>query len=653
MALSACEQEIVLREWAPLTDLFQKLPTRSQNGIFNTELKIYCIDAITEYLVLGTSSGVVYIYDRKKLTLQRLRCENVNSPVSCVKIVSSVDFMICCGSQDGTITIFQVPKTPPDTLPESLRPETKPVERYTVTDMHSAAVTAIEWSKNGMKVFSGDANGIVILTEIDDYMHLCKSAEVLNEAYKVVQLSYHQQNLLVSTTYRTILCRRDNKWSVSQVGKKDRKIFGQFGSLFCRNGISPSDIIIYSSRPGLRLWVADANGSVQKTLLFKEVLSDHELFEVPLLNPFPANLENKRPSKEASFGPLIQFCENYLITYSDEVVYVLSPQHLKIVAVITHLRKVCDVAVNKDEIFILEGERSLIRVAFTPEMEIENRSSVNSSPLKTSIKSLTNKMQASTILAATVFQSDQNISRAEEARESPSNKYIPHNPSYTEKVYDAYRKMEVYNKISEQQFDETILFKRGRSKKSDTMTTSVYSNSSNSSNDERDSSSITKPTVMNLSATDMMPDLRSPDSIHNDIVQKEKLLADVLKFDQVKVDLKQLDKPKLEILDYYESRPEKKDETKDIPDIITSSRQETLVIQDEPCITQKSPVEQVQDINRISPIKSATETINKPQIQKIDIPACQTLPNNWNVYKISLGDSTTSPDISLTEWEVI
>jgi hypothetical protein len=44
------------------------------------------------------------------------------------------------------------------------------VERYTISGLHSSAVTAIEWSMNGMKLFSGDKNGLVVLTEIDFYM---------------------------------------------------------------------------------------------------------------------------------------------------------------------------------------------------------------------------------------------------------------------------------------------------------------------------------------------------------------------------------------------------------------------------------------------------------------------------------------------------
>lgn len=42
--------------------------------------------------------------------------------------------------------------------------------RYTLADLHKSEITALEWSKNGMRLFSGDKNGVVVMTEIDFYM---------------------------------------------------------------------------------------------------------------------------------------------------------------------------------------------------------------------------------------------------------------------------------------------------------------------------------------------------------------------------------------------------------------------------------------------------------------------------------------------------
>ena len=44
------------------------------------------------------------------------------------------------------------------------------VERYTISGLHKAPVSAVEWSLNGMKLFSGDRLGLVVHTEIDFYL---------------------------------------------------------------------------------------------------------------------------------------------------------------------------------------------------------------------------------------------------------------------------------------------------------------------------------------------------------------------------------------------------------------------------------------------------------------------------------------------------
>lgn len=96
--------------------------------------------------------------------------QNSNVNVTVVKVISTVDYMVACGNNLGNISIFQIPKTHPDTIPDNLKPKKQQVERYTVSELHKCAISAIEWSKNGMKLFSGDKNGCVVLTEIDFYM---------------------------------------------------------------------------------------------------------------------------------------------------------------------------------------------------------------------------------------------------------------------------------------------------------------------------------------------------------------------------------------------------------------------------------------------------------------------------------------------------
>lgn len=69
------DSENTLREWAPLTDLFNRLPSKSQSGLFYHDVKLTCVDVLSEFIALGTNLGIVYWYDRKSKNLQRLRCE--------------------------------------------------------------------------------------------------------------------------------------------------------------------------------------------------------------------------------------------------------------------------------------------------------------------------------------------------------------------------------------------------------------------------------------------------------------------------------------------------------------------------------------------------------------------------------------------------
>ncbi|KAL0118876.1 hypothetical protein PUN28_009481 [Cardiocondyla obscurior] len=411
MTTPMCEDGGPLREWAPLAVLLQQIPAKVQNGIFTQDISFTCIDALTEFIAIGTNQGLVYWYNRQKQDLQRLRCENANSKITSVQVISTVDYMVAAGNEHGVVTVFQIPKSPSDLLPKSLKPKQKKhVERYNISGLHKTEVTAVEWSKNGMKLFSGDKDGLVVLTEIDFYMHLSKSSKLLNEKYSVVQLSYQHGLLLVSTTLRTILVNRNENGKVTQVGQKERKTLGKLGAVFGSRQNYVQEPIIYASRPGLRLWQADKLGTVLKTLIFKDaVRSGHT--EVALLNPAPEGSRKNRG--EPSFGIVLPFCDDLLVTYCDDVVYVVNPNTIAITSIVNDLRRVTDVACTKDEIFVLEGERNILRIAYYPENDIftESKQTMDpllsfaeySKPVANGILELTSKLKESSIVPAIPF----------------------------------------------------------------------------------------------------------------------------------------------------------------------------------------------------------------------------------------------------------
>lgn len=42
-----------------------------------------------------------------------------------MQVISTVDYMVAAGNEHGVITVFQIPKSPPDTLPDNLKPKQK------------------------------------------------------------------------------------------------------------------------------------------------------------------------------------------------------------------------------------------------------------------------------------------------------------------------------------------------------------------------------------------------------------------------------------------------------------------------------------------------------------------------------------------------
>lgn len=96
--------------------------------------------------------------------------------------------------------------------------------------------------------------------------------QVVHESSVIVQLRFSPNNsqILISSLKRVLVADMDKPKSVVQVGQKERKNPAPFGADF---GTAENELVIYSSRPGLRLWVSNNTGAVSQTLIFKESVS--------------------------------------------------------------------------------------------------------------------------------------------------------------------------------------------------------------------------------------------------------------------------------------------------------------------------------------------------------------------------------------------
>lgn len=74
---------------------------------------------------------------------------------------------------------------------------------------------------------------------------------------------------------------------------------------------------------------------------FQDLLKK-ECWEVPIINPISESLRKLKPAKEATFGTLLPFNGDMLVTYGNDVVYILDPVEMSVLASVSSLRRYDD-----------------------------------------------------------------------------------------------------------------------------------------------------------------------------------------------------------------------------------------------------------------------------------------------------------------------
>ncbi|KAJ2948237.1 hypothetical protein O0L34_g7465 [Tuta absoluta] len=705
MEVTGGAEEGFVREWTPCTHILNLIPPRIQNGLFSNEMCLTCVDACSEYIALGTNVGLVYWYDRKKGNIQRLRCEASTSPITYVKIVSTVDYMVGAGNLAGQVTVFQIPKEHPENVPDTFKPKVEPkVERYTIGELHKSKITAIEWSKNGMRLFSGDKNGVIIMTEIDFYMHLCKSMEIVNEEHEIVQMSYYQNTLLVSSLYRSIVCeRRDNKWQVNQLGKKERKSLCALGATFQYSYARGGAAAAYCARPGLRLWRADKNGDVHQTLLFKEAISN-PLTIAELLNP--SLKKHSCVDTEYNFGPLHVFREHFLVSHNEHILYVLDPRSLTAVAVVDDLRRILSVSVNKEEIFVLEGPRSLVRLAHKPEpaaLAQEEPTNLMTKSLTTSLQQAVNTVHThldqtvpyiTSVLEQPISIFTKNeviegtVASAEECFELPPIKHLPKELSENvlESIINEFkdsseaeefrrikseeieRKLKLYSSIMEKKYDEDLIHSSRRSKGRSGGSTPKSPRTMTPVRKPQDVS-YTSPCLMNVSVYNDI-NQQNDDLLEKQIEEKEKILAKMLNLESLSITSKfDDDKHQDDAVDTYNKYNSDKGQGGDI-DVYNKYNSEKTVNNSTPVRKPvRKPVNEMPKPSYDKPKPVDDKPVQNLYINKVSkkensldlIPKVVKLPNTWNLENIEVkldtnnikDKSLATPEGAMDEWVIV
>ncbi|KAK2826857.1 hypothetical protein Q5P01_021071 [Channa striata] len=356
----------VLREFCPLYYLLNAIPPKVQRGFRSVVVYLTALDCSSDFLAVGSSIGMLYLYCRRLAHMNKYSLEGKCDAITSVKLLSCFDDLVAVGTASGRVAVFQ--------LVSPLPGRNKQLRRFDVVGLHKGLVTSLTFSTNGMKLFSGDDKGRIVFSALDLDQGVCKPVLLLEESSGVVQMEYSHQVLLVSTQQRSLLyCTQTQE--VQQLGTKPRKSSGRFGACFLPALCKQSDLQVFAARPGLRLWRSDIRGHVEDTRLLKPLFStqipEFELF------PRPGPVGAYRPA-DRQLGLLSCFLrDSWILSWNEYSIYVLDCLNEVIIGALESSGDIVSVSCCENEIFILKGDRDIIRISNSPEGIASNLSELS------------------------------------------------------------------------------------------------------------------------------------------------------------------------------------------------------------------------------------------------------------------------------------
>ncbi|XP_068803187.1 tectonin beta-propeller repeat-containing protein 2 isoform X5 [Struthio camelus] len=358
LAMASVASPVVFKEFCPLYYLLNAIPTKVQKGFRSIVVYLTALDTNGDYIAVGSSIGMLYLYCRHLNQMKKYNFEGKCESITFVKLLSCFDDLVAVGTASGRVAVFQ--------LVSSLPGRNKQLRRFDVAGIHKSSITALAWSPNGMKLFSGDDRGRIVYSALDLDQGICNSSLVLEEPSSIVQLDYNQKVLLVSTLQRTLLFYTEEK-SVKQVGTQPRKNTGKFGACFIPGLCKQSDLTLFAARPGLRLWKSDVHGTVQATFILKDIFAGGiKTFELyPRLEPSDRG-SCSSPEKHLGLVSCF-FREGWVLTWNEYSIYLLDTVNQALIGGLEGYGDIVSVSCTNNEIFLLKGDRDIIRISSRPE----------------------------------------------------------------------------------------------------------------------------------------------------------------------------------------------------------------------------------------------------------------------------------------------
>ncbi|XP_071809525.1 uncharacterized protein [Asterias amurensis] len=316
----------------------------------SARIKYTCIAVSRNYIALGASSGSLYVFHRN--TLKYLQAF-ANSEGGLTKVVFAPDDNIVgIATSQGFVVVLEL------NIERRLSSE-----RLAISSAHrNGQVTAMIWDDASQRLFTGDDHGRI--TFLNAYhrkvsgLFKLPTELVMDADSTIVQLDFCDDKLLASTLTKCFICDTKKKQAYA-VGTKPRD--GQYGACFLKKPTKDFPVI-YSARPGSRIWEVNIVGQVQTTHQLKRLLA------VPSLPILGLGRTPRFPDKDAvqkpqslSFQQLLTFGHgcNLLLTWTSNAVYVFDPAHIGVTVWSGDVKDIVWACVYKSRIYCLHSNNEV------------------------------------------------------------------------------------------------------------------------------------------------------------------------------------------------------------------------------------------------------------------------------------------------------
>ncbi|KAK6472920.1 Hermansky-Pudlak syndrome 5 protein-like isoform X1 [Huso huso] len=334
-------------------------PLLSALRLDSSRLKCTCVAVSRKWLALGSSPGGLHLI-QKEGWKQRLILTHKEGAVCRVACCPHDEDFVAVATSQGVVVVWDL----------HLDSRGKPERVCVSTEHRDRAVTALCWDSTQHRLFVGDAVGRVSTVRASSSKQgkgasfvMFPVQTVTTVDSRVVQLSYLEGRLLVSSLTRCYLCDTDREkfW---RIGNKERD--GEYGACFFPAVRNPgsSQALIYCARPGSRMWEVNFEGKVLSTHQFKQLLASPPL---PLITHRSEPLYGTSPCspQSISFPRLLFLSDQYVLTWTERGIYIFLPQSVQVL-LWSEIKDVQDVAVYRNELFCLHGDGHLSHLSLLP-----------------------------------------------------------------------------------------------------------------------------------------------------------------------------------------------------------------------------------------------------------------------------------------------